>query len=151
MDDALVTRRIFFVVPMTHHAFLASMLFRRSRRGMARGVAWLVVAALLSLLTMPMVGVVDPADGFGTSLCASGATSPDATAPSVPASKPHAGAVCPFCLAHAGGFTLPSPVAALSTPLLFPKALHPVLLVGVTPKAFFQTGCQSRAPPHLTA
>ena len=132
---------------MTHRSFLASVLFRRSRRGMARGVAWLVVVALLSLLTMPMVGMVGSLDGF--SLCVSGATSLNATVP-VPASGPHSGAVCPFCFAHAGGFTLPSPMAALSTPLLFPTALRPVLLAGVTPKAFFQTGCQSRAPPHLT-
>jgi hypothetical protein len=127
--------------------------FRRPWRPVARGVTWLVIVALLGLLAMPMVDVVDPTGDILAALCTEGGSGAPPLADDghrLPAPTPHSGQTCPFCLAHAGGFTLPSPVAVPSEPVAFVAAHRPVLLAGIRPKAFFRTGCQSRAPPLVT-
>jgi len=138
---------------MSRHPRLVPASIRRPRPGAARGVAWLVIVALLGLMAMPMVGVADAGAEALAALCiGEAAVPPDSGAggQSVPTPQPHQKPACPFCLAHAGGFTLPPPVAAPPGPVAFTMPLRPALHAGITPRAFFRTGCQSRAPPPPT-
>ncbi len=113
---------------------------------------WLAITGLLGLLVMPMVGVADGADGVTliTACTDDGPTviALDGTGRSVPVPQHHHGTACPFCTSHAGYAAIPQ-----QQPVLFQTAfgsIHRLTLpVGVVPKDFFLTGCQSRAPPLL--
>ncbi len=117
-------------------------------------VAWVAIAALLTLLFMPMVISGDLADDdtMGSICTPDGSLqiAPDRDGRSIPLPQhPHRTA-CPFCLAHAGYAAIPqSQVVPLP---VTGEAMHRLTLpAGVIPKTHFRVGCQSRAPPLLAA
>jgi len=125
---------------------------RRFRRPLVRGVSWLVIAALLGLLVMPMAAVAGPAGAGVVSICTAHGPEPmtvDADGRAVPLEKQQGrtGSACPFCTAHAG-YTVPPPLALLPVPALAAgREGRPAAASPIVPRCYVLTGHPSRAPP----
>ena len=143
------------------------MSFRRTRSASAppsrrqglltRAVSWLVTAALLSMMVIPMAGAF-PGPSAGVTLvtiCSDHGVEQialDAEGKSVPLQKAHQHhRACPFCLSHAGGVTLPVGVAVSAPPLEFGQKVAVPIQPGIAHKPIFLTGRQTRAPPVVIA
>ena len=127
---------------------------RGRRQGLlARAVSWLVVAALLGMMVMPMAGAfAGPAAGVTlVTICSDHGIEQialDAEGKTVPLQKAHQHQrACPFCLSHSGGATLPAGVATLAPPLLFGQERAGPARPGIVPEPVFLSGRQTRAPP----
>ena len=126
----------------------------------ARAVVWLVIAALLNVLAVPMppdLGtdttgpeslVVTICTQLGPQQVHLGADDQAAPVRQYPGNTPHSGHICPFCAVQAGAALPPHPVAMPLPPMAVASAIAPLpLLDGQSAVLWFLDGRPTRAPP----
>ncbi|MEI6560145.1 MAG: DUF2946 family protein [Rhodospirillaceae bacterium] len=120
----------------------------------ARAVVWLVIAALLGMMVMPMTGTLAGPIGGVTliTVCTEHGAEPialDREGRSVPFEKLHQhDRPCPFCLSQAGSVPLPVAAGPLPAPADAGQraGIIPAAAI-IIPAPLFLTGRQTRAPP----
>ena len=128
-----------------------------SKGVLERAVSWLVIAALLGMMVMPMAGALaGPAGGVTlVTVCTDHGTEEialDAEGKSVPLEKQHHhGRACPFCLSHSGDAPLPVAAAQPALPADTGREVSVPVPPGIVPEPVFLTGRQTRAPPPALA